>query len=463
MKFFKTWLIWKLCFLMAFPINVWSQALPVAQPDRVGRAVSGVLQDGMRTRGFAANDPRFGNTLARISPQLSGVAGTAAAVTVGAVTAPGWVSVALAITIGAVITFAVNLALDSLIKWLFRTDSLIDESSSGLNPADIPGTSVGSPVWCTNQGAGGGCASSGEAMGRQAAQDLVTASGSTYAGLQSISCAATSATAMSCVPKFTLKTNGSVVTGPTIYLNQQTGSVVCPGGSFYRSGACRPLTFDAAGNLTQGLTPQTAVGRISSQDMDKQLNPAIVAGLANSAWQRAASQPGYDGLPYPQSNPITSTEVSNWTNANPQYTPMVRDFVSPNPTTTASPQPWALPSNPTATTTSPATTPNANTTNPASANPLQNLGPDPATGAPQLEPTPTAQQILQPILSLLPNLRNFSATSHAGACPKPSFSVVGKSITMDAHCTLIDNNKAVMQAAMAFAWAAIALFIILSA
>jgi len=34
---------------------------------------------------------------------------------------------------------------------------------------------------------------------------------------------------------------------------------------------------------------------------------------------------------------------------------------------------------------------------------------------------------------------------------------------LDAHCKLIDDNKAVLQLAMAFAWAALALFIVLSA
>jgi len=455
MKLFKTWLVWKLCFLMVFPINTWSQALPVAQPDRVGRAVSGVLQDGMRARGFAANDPRFGNTLARISPQLSGVAGTAAAVTVGAVTAPGWASVALAIGIGAVITYAVNLGLDALAKWLFRSDSKIDESGASIAVPTSTTMTAGGPYWKVSFHSGninidlaGG---DGEALARQGHFEYLSQSGQNTQNYNAPTCY-TSANQVSC--------------GVVYALNQPSGAPsTCVAGTMYKGGACTGYTFTSPTAIppASAVTVPVATSHIPASDYEKQLNPAIVAGLANSAWQRAASQPGYDGLPYPQSNPITSTEVSNWTNANPQYTPTVRDFVSPNPTTTASPQPWALPSNPTATTTSPATTPNANTTNPASANPLQNLGPDPATGAPQLEPTPTAQQILQPILSLLPNLRNFSATSHAGACPKPSFSVVGKSITMDAHCTLIDNNKAVMQAAMAFAWAAIALFIILSA
>ena len=456
MKFFKSWLIWKLCFLMAFPLNVWSQALPVAQPDRVGRAVSGVLQDGMRTRGFAANDPRFGNTLARISPQLSGVAGTAAAVTVGAVTAPGWASVALAIGIGAVITYAVNLGLDSLVNWLFRSDSKVDEASATPSYSSASSMNSGGPYWwgsysVLNSSPAQIYGADGEAIARQ-----INAKNRAYLGLsveQNPSCSTSlGGTQYNC---------GSW--GTSNY-RSSGAPATCAAGMMYSGGACTGYTFMVPPvPAATAVTVPTATSHIPASDYEKQLNPAIVAGLANSAWQRAASQPGYDGLPYPQSNPITSTEVSNWTNANPQYTPTVRDFVSPNPTTTANPQPWGLPSNPTATTTSPATTPNANTTNPASANPLQNLGPDPGTGAPQLEPTPTAQQILQPILSLLPSLRNFSVNPHAGTCPKPSFSVVGKSITMDAHCTLIDNNKAVMQAAMAFAWAAIALFIILSA
>lgn len=455
MKLFKTWLVWKLCFLMVFPINVWPQALPVAQPDRVGRAVSGVLQDGMRTRGFAANDPRFGNTLARISPQLSGVVGTAAAITVGAVTAPGWVSVALAIGIGAVITYAVNLGLDALSNWLFRTDGKLDTLGASLNsPAAV---SVGGSYWSGSLLVGPGSTNvtiyggDGRAMAYQSEVNTRKYLGISIDNLSCTLTANSTNTYWSC---------GSY--GSPMYYKSSGAPYSCAYGMY-----CTATNSFASPTLSSpaktAISLQTAINDIPASDYEKKLNPAIVAGLANSAWQRAASQPGYDGLPYPQSNPITSAEVSNWTNANPQYAPTVRDFVSPNPTTTASPQPWALPSNPTATTTSPATTPNSNTTNPASANPLQNLGPDPGTGALQLEATPTAQQILQPILSLLPNLRNFSATSHAGACPKPSFSVVGTSITMDAHCTLIDNNKAVMQAAMAFAWAAIALFIILSA
>ena len=167
-------------------------------------------------------------------------------------------------------------------------------------------------------------------------------------------------------------------------------------------------------------------------------------------------------MPYPQSNPITQAEVMPWVQANPQYAPTVRDFVAPNPVTTANPQPWAMPANPTAPVTTPTTQPNPNVTNPAAQNPLTNLGPDPGTGAPQLEQIPTAQQILDPVLNMLPGHRSFVATSQPGTCPTPVIELYG-SHTMNAHCVLIEQNKSIIQAAMTFAWGAFALFIVLSA
>ncbi|MEY2838530.1 MAG: hypothetical protein RJB60_829, partial [Pseudomonadota bacterium] len=135
------------CALMIQSMPAWAQAQPVAQPDRVGRAVSGSLQTGMQSRGFAMNDPRFGNTLARISPSLSAVAGTAGAITVGAVTAPGWVSAALAIGVGAVLSYAVTVGIDALVKWLFRTDGKIDQSSASNLAYGASGFNQGDLVW----------------------------------------------------------------------------------------------------------------------------------------------------------------------------------------------------------------------------------------------------------------------------------------------------------------------------
>ncbi len=427
----------------------------------MNRAMSGIIQSAMRNRGYVPSDPRTYNTLSRVGGVVAVAAGGAATISIGAITAPAWVSFALAVAAGSVIAYGVNLALDSALKWYFGSDGLIDETGGGLTPASVPGTVVGDFVWCTNQGAGGGCSSSGEAMSRQAAQDLVSSTGSSYSSLQSITCTNTTATSIACTTKFVAKSNGSTVNGPTIYVNRQTGSVVCPGGSFYRSGACRPLTFVSDASKSD-LSPDAAVDGLSQSELDKKLNPAILAALANQAWKQAASQPGYDGLPYPYSNPVSTDEATTWTQANPQYAPTVRDFVSPNPVTTSNPQPWALPSDPTAPVTTPTTQTNPNVTNPAEQNPLTNLGPDPGTGAPTLEPIPTAQQILDPVLNMLPGHRSYTANSYQGICPTPTINLYGSHV-MDAHCTLIDQNKSVIQSAMTFAWAVIALFIVLSA
>jgi hypothetical protein len=453
MKLLKKWLLIKLCLLLAMPFNVWSQAQPVAQPDRVGRSLSGVLQDGMRTRGFAANDPRFGNTLARVSPQFSGVAGTAAAVTVGAVTAPGWGSLALAIGVGAVITYAVNLGIDSLVKWLFRTDGKLDESGDALSIQTSTSMAIGGAYWKVSFHSGsvnfdlsGG---DGEALARQGHFEYLSQTGQNT----------------STAPNCSVSIN-QVTCGIIYAMKQASGAPAsCPAGSMYKNGACGAYTFVSPSAVPPktGLTPQQATTDIPAVDLNKKLNPAITAALANKAWQQAASQPGYDGLPYPQSNPITATEVATWTAQNPSYEPTVSDFVAPNPVTTANPQPWALPQNPTATITTPVTTPNANTTNPAATNPLQNLGADPAIGSPTLEQTPTAQMILQPILDMLPGLKNFSPTMATGTCPRPTLHLFGQTQTFEAHCTILDNNRATIHAAMVLAFTLSALLIILSA
>ena len=359
---------------------------------------------------------------------------------------------ALAIGIGAVVTYSVNLALDSLVKWLFRSDSKIDESGVALTVPTSTSMTTGGTYWKVafhsgnvNIDLAGG---DGEAIARQGHYEYLT---QTSQSTQNAPNCSTSA--------------NQVVCGIIYALLQPSGAPAsCPAGSMYKNGACGAYSFvsPAAIPTKTGLTPQQAVIDIPATDLDKKLNPSIVAAIANKAWQQAAIQPGYDGLPYPQANPLSAPDVTAWTAQNPDYAPTLRDFTAPNPTTSTQTQPWALPTNPASAVTTPATTPNQNTTNP-STQPVTNLGPDPGIGAPTLEAIPTGPQILAPILNLVPNLRNFSATAHAGTCPRPSFALFGQTHVLEAHCTIIETNKPTIQAAMAFAWAAIALFIVLSA
>jgi hypothetical protein len=80
-----------------------------------------------------------------------------------------------------------------------------------------------------------------------------------------------------------------------------------------------------------------------------------------------------------------------------------------------------------------------------------------------LEQTPTAQQILQPILNLFPSLKNYSPSMSSGTCPRPTLNLFGRTQTMEAHCTILDNNKPIIQQGMVLAFTLLALFIVLSA
>ena len=242
-------------------------------------------------------------------------------------------------------------------------------------------------------------------------------------------------------------------------------SAACGSGTYQVGTACVPYTFTPAGAVPAATaqTLQQAVTALPATELAKPLNPQLVAATANALWQQAAAQPGYAGLPYPAANPISTAEAQKWMQANPGVWPTVGDFVTPKPTNATSTQPWALPSDPTAATSPLTTAANPTATNPASANPMANLGPDPATPAPTLENIPTAQQIVGPIVEALPGHRTFSVSGQAGECPRGQFDLWGSTYHLDAHCTLIDQNKATLRAASVLGWTIVALLIVLSA
>lgn len=458
MKYLKKFIIWKLVFLILFPINGWSQAQPVAQPDRVARAVSGVLQQGMQSRGFAANDPRFISTLAKTSATLAVVGGGAAAVATGAVTAPAWVTAGVALVVGSIVSYFIALAIDGAMEWLFRTDGKIDESptvvSSNPGAAMVKDGSYWSAYFVSSTSY---TAYSGDGLALARENNKINRA---HAGLKP-----------EANPVCTFNSSGRSWSCGPWGSSQQLPSgapASCPSGAMYAGGSCIAFAVDdpiavSPISTTTGLPIGTAIAHIPQSDYDKQLNPTVVAALADRAWQKAASQPGYDGLPYPQSNPITGTEVSTWTKANPDFSPTVRDFISPNPATTANPSPFSLPSIPTAPVTTSIPTTNSSSVNPAAANPLTNLGPDPAVSLPTLEEAPSAHQILTPLIGLMPDLRNFQVPSHSSKCPVPEFDIWSSHFRMDAHCALVEENISTIQATFSLVWALMALFIVLSA
>ncbi|MEN3110394.1 hypothetical protein ACFONG_10270 [Uliginosibacterium paludis] len=429
-----------------------AQALPVSRG--VNRAVSGVTQQSMRSRGFAANDPRFYDTLSG----MSGVAGSAVGSAAGAgvvvmlgATAPAWATAMLATAAAAAVGYGVTLAIDGLVNWLFHKDTMkVDQYQAANLSYSADGFGVGDIVW-----------SGWDPAGRQVygsdpnalAQELY------YAAKRAQGIAQPSK------PNCFSANSITYYCGNTSVSYGLRAEVSCGRGMLAVANVCTSYSYPLESTVQNvpGRTLQQAVAALPESELAKPLNPQIVADLANQLWQQAATQPGYRGLPYQQANPITASEAQTWMDQNPSYWPTVRDFVQPQPTT--DPTSYSLPFNPTA----PAsqlqqtTNPNPNAVNPAAEQPQVNLGDDPAIPQPELEPTPTAQQILAPVLNLLPSLRNFMMPTGAGTCPVASFSVWSHSFQIDAHCTVIGQNQQIIQAFMFVAWSVLALLVLLRA
>jgi hypothetical protein len=209
----------------------------------------------------------------------------------------------------------------------------------------------------------------------------------------------------------------------------------------------------------------------NSDAMKQPVSQQTIAQIADAAWRNAAAQPGYAGQPYSASNPITADDVATWQQANPTAVPTLGDMLTPaqNPTV----YPDGVPISPTVTVTGPSTNPtptgdqNVNVVNTPNVNVVNTVrvdfGTDPNVASPTLEATPTGSQILQPLTSLFPEFRSFQTPQHVGTCPKPSFDVFGKSVVMDAQCTIAEQHRASLAAVMMVVWLLVGLFILLSA
>jgi hypothetical protein len=92
-----------------------------------------------------------------------------------------------------------------------------------------------------------------------------------------------------------------------------------------------------------------------------------------------------------------------------------------------------------------------------------NLGPDPNIGAPSLGEPPSGHDILAPLLGLFPSLKSFEVPAHSSVCPTATFPIFGKSIVMDAHCSLFEMIRDILSAAMLLFWSLVAMFKLLSA
>lgn len=428
-----------------------AQALPVSVTQN---AVSGVMRQFLLKRGFAANDPRFASTFSAMSSTFAGYAAGAVAIVGAAVTAPAWLTIAVA-------ALGVPLALwagDAAARWLWdkNNPTKVTVSAPGTVPVTPPMT-VGGNAWYVN--IGGKIVAEGSDPQAVAAQY----GNSIGNGYRMGNCYQQTSSQWYCgLWRYDAVTDKWDYNAGSYNVNLNTNAQhACDGGMYWDASGCHAYApqYPATNNTPQPIN--TAVTSIPSTELGKPLNPQVMTNAINNAWRDMSAKPGYSGVPYDYSNPVTVKDVETWANEHPDVWPKVQDWTKPQDPVT---KPWTIPNTTTPVTSyDPATNP-ATGSNPAGASqPQMNLGPDPGIPSPQLEDIPTASDILKPILDLLPDLKRFQARPFGGQCPKPTFQAFDHSFTMDKHCDVAEQNRGAIQAGMMIVFALASLFIVLRA
>lgn len=322
-QFLLRWLVT----LMVLPGIVQAQAVPASL---MQRAIAGITQSKMATRGFASNDPRWGATLQANGSAIAGGAAAAAVVTAAGVTAPAWVTAGAVIALGALFTAGINLAIDG-IKWLFNSDGSITTSSSPAAPQLLAGQ-------CFRNATGGQCYGSitDVLTGGSGAPPAITNQYGTYSfTLGNLTCAPLPG--LCTLPLNALLSRPDHTASSFVYSTYSATVRI-------ESGTPLPVVNpDVMAGGPSTVSPTAAIAALSDADKAKPANPDILAAIADQAWKQAAQQPGYAGYPYDAANPITAADAAAWQAANPQAWPTVGDIVAPQPTSSGSSSPFSLP------------------------------------------------------------------------------------------------------------------------
>ena len=460
---------WLTCLILIFAIysnNVSASAVP-AYTGKLNQAVGGLIQFKIGKWGFAANDPRIPATLSAV-----GTAATTIAVGVGtgAIATVGWPALLVSAGITALVSGAVSLSQDALYKWFFNADSTISsEGSQSTSTTNLPladgVTYTPAPLI---SGSTAYCSSDGKICSGNPMTTLLAVYG-TVGVAGNVDTNSTRYKWGSCTNKTTFVTCATLMStysaskgwsdyfqngSPGVNIVQNYAGVACTSNSYSKGSTCTALnlpTIDTPGSNVINATPSAAVANVPDTELSKPVSDQMLAASANAIWKQMASS---NGLPWSASDPITPADVAAWKAVNPGATPTVSDFLAPVASPSTSTVPITQPG--TSTQTGPGTTTSTGTQS-------VDFGPNPNIGTPLLEPTPTAQSIMSPILNLMPDLKNFAVPSHQSVCPTGSFYWNSRTFVIDAQCSLIDNNRTLIEGFMLLVWSLTAVFIVLRA
>jgi len=74
-----------------------------------------------------------------------------------------------------------------------------------------------------------------------------------------------------------------------------------------------------------------------------------------------------------------------------------------------------------------------------------------------------AQEILEPFKKFFPEFQNLTIQGKATQCPTWSFNALNHTYTIDSHCPILEQNRAILGALFTLIWSIIAIRKLLSA
>lgn len=419
-------------------------------------AISALVGAAAAAEGFVANDPRIAATVAAIGATAAGFASSLAAAAGSAVSAVPWVAVATSAGLGALLAgVPTTLGNDTLTAWKINSDGTVTTQKSSSSADPFPALTDGGAAWCVYSV----CGSTADAAAQAYAQHQ-NASGAGYTWVFD-KCTLQGSTSSSCSFNLLDKTSGSMVTsssvGPGLAAAPWSGTA-CSSGMLDDT-ACMSYVPPPPPPPVTG-SPTSAAAGTSSSDAADTLNPVMLADTVNALWLDAAQGSGYNGLPYPVNAPILPAQAGTIETELGSSAPTVGSFTSGAGTLSGVSS--SAPFGATGASTGAGASAVPAATNPGSGAEV-NLGPDPGVGLPSLESTPTAAQILAPLLNLLPDLRSFSVPAHGAVCSPLVIPFFDKSLSTTAHCDLAEKVRPELHGAMVLVYSLVALFIVLGA
>lgn len=457
--------------LLAAAMTYTAAAFPqtVADPAyaNMQRAMGGIIQSATASRGYDAADPRTYATLRSVGTATAAAAATAGAGLLIGGTAPAWGSVLAMAALGGAVSYGVSVGIDSAVKWAFGTNATTPVTVTSTPTAfGSTGVILGQP--CYSVDLGNLCGSSPQEV---LTNHVLTTT--VFVDLTTINLTPETVGSAGYVNGrryfATISGHRSDLPGP-IYNNMNgwyiwlmNAKVTCPAGFIQNGTQCVSSMIGQYIPTPVGAT-QVSLTNAIAQLTDAQKQTAVsyeaMALMINQMWQKAAAQPGYAGVPYAVTNPVTAAQVQAWAQANPSAYPNVGQLTAPVTSTPTGFQPSTT--TVAGTPLAPASSPTSPTATNASTTPEINLGPDPNVTF-QPPDTPTADSIFKPFTDIAAPFVNFQFNAPAGACPKPTFQVFGASLAMTQHCDIFEQLRGTIQTVMSAVFLIAAFVIVFTA